>query len=83
MQIEAEISCSQWSTMGKKIWLSMHPRNFGFDKIVSQYVHPYIHPYHVSRCEMAPLLGRIQRHLLSECQKRVFADQCHITVSQA
>ena len=22
------------STIGKKIWLSMHPRNFGFDKIV-------------------------------------------------
>ena len=25
--------------MGKKKWLSMHPRNFGFDKIVHTYVH--------------------------------------------
>ena len=26
--------------MGKKIWLSMHPRNFGSDKIVPRYVRP-------------------------------------------
>ena len=26
--------------MGKKIWLSMHPRNFDSDKIVRTYLHP-------------------------------------------
>ena len=31
--------------MGKKIWLSMHPRNLGSDKIVRIYVRP---PLHVS-----------------------------------
>ena len=31
--------------MGKKIWLSMHPRNLGNDKIVRIYVRP---PLHVS-----------------------------------
>ena len=37
--------CTQLSTMGKKTWLSMHPRNFGSDKIVHMYVCP---PLHVS-----------------------------------
>lgn len=27
--------------MGKKIGLSMHPRNYGSDKIVRKYVHPF------------------------------------------
>ena len=31
---------AQRSTMGKKIRLSMHPRNFGPEKIVRTYVHP-------------------------------------------
>ena len=30
--IIAELSQVQQSTMGKKIWLSIHPRNFGSDK---------------------------------------------------
>ena len=30
------------STMGKKILLSMHPRNFGPDKIVRTYVQPEV-----------------------------------------
>ena len=30
------------NTMGKKIWLSMHPRNFGPDKIVYLYVRPFL-----------------------------------------
>lgn len=31
-------------TIGKKAWLSMHPRNFGSDKIVRllTYVHPFM-----------------------------------------
>ena len=34
--------------MGKKIWLSMHPINFGSDKIrpsVRRYVCKYAHPF--------------------------------------
>ena len=36
--------------MGKKIWLSMHPRNFGSEKIVcTTNVRPYVRPpRHVS-----------------------------------
>ena len=34
--------------MGKKIWLSMNPRNFGSRKITRTYVHPL----HVSRGEI-------------------------------
>ena len=26
------LSCAKLSTMGKKIWSSMHPRNFGSEK---------------------------------------------------
>jgi len=35
--------------MGKKIWLFMHPRNFGSDKIVRMYLRP---PLHVSWAEI-------------------------------
>ena len=28
--------------MSKKIWLSVHPRNIGSDKIVGAYVHPFM-----------------------------------------
>ena len=40
--------------MGKKIWLSMHPRNFGSEKIVcATNVRPYVRPPgHVSRGEV-------------------------------
>ena len=40
--------------MGKKIWLSMHPRNFGSEKIVcTTNVRPYVRPpSHVSRGEV-------------------------------
>ena len=40
--------------MGKKIWLSMHPRNFGSEKIVcTTNVRPYVRPPgHVSRGEV-------------------------------
>ena len=31
--------------MGNEIWLSMRPRNFGFDKIVRPYVRPPIRMY--------------------------------------
>ena len=31
------------STIGKKTWLSIHPRNFGSDKIVR--LHAYVHPF--------------------------------------
>ena len=37
-----------------KIWLSVHPRNFGSDKIVRTYVRS---PLYVSGCEMVHLLG--------------------------
>ena len=30
---------------GQKIWSSMHPRNYGCNKIVSPFVH---HPFHIS-----------------------------------
>ena len=37
---------AQPSTMGKKIWQSMHPRNFGAEKIVpTEYVRMYVHPF--------------------------------------
>ena len=35
------------STMDNKIWLSMHPRNFGSDKIVCTTYVPYVHTLHV------------------------------------
>ena len=40
--------------MGKKIWLSLHPRNFGSEKIVcTTNVRPYVRPpRHVSRGEV-------------------------------
>ena len=43
--------------MGKKIWLSMHPRNFGSVKIVcTTNVRPYVRPPgHVSRGEVLHL----------------------------
>ena len=48
--------------MGKKIWSSLRPRNFGSDKIVRSYVRP---PHHVSGSEMEHLLARSPRHILS------------------
>ena len=48
--------------MGKKMWLSMHSRNFGSDKIICMYV-PLL--LHVSRCEMAHLLAGSPRHIFS------------------
>ena len=36
------IKCAQQNTVGKKIWLSTHPRNFGSDKIISIYVCKYV-----------------------------------------
>ena len=62
LQIEAEISRVLWSTMGTKIWLSMHSRNVGSDKIVCTSIHLLLH---VSGCEMADLLTRSPRHILS------------------
>lgn len=38
----------------KKIWLTMHPRNFGINKIVLTSVRP---PYHVNGSEMSHLLA--------------------------
>ena len=35
------------STMDNKIWLSMHPRNFGSDKIVRTTYVPYVHTLYV------------------------------------
>ena len=35
--------------MGKKIWLSMHPRNFASEKIVGTYVRPFLLAYVKSR----------------------------------
>ena len=34
---------AQGSTMGKKIWLSMHPKNFGSEKIVHAHIHTSTH----------------------------------------
>ena len=45
---------AQRSTKGKKIWLSMDPRNLGSYKVVRPYVRP---PVHVSECEMSHLLA--------------------------
>ena len=47
------------STMGKKIWLSMHSRNFGSEKIASTYVSPLIH---LRGYEMSHLLAGSPRH---------------------
>ena len=46
--------------MGKKIWLSTHPRNFGSDRIVRQ--HP---PLHVGGCECftSLTLGRTRKFI--------------------
>jgi len=57
----AELSLAR-STMAKKIWLSMNPRNFVSDKIVRTYERP---PIHVRRCEMPYLLAGSFRHILS------------------
>ena len=48
--------------MGKKIWSSLLPGNFGSDKIVRSYVRP---PLHVSGSEMGHLLARSLRYILS------------------
>ena len=48
--------------MGKRIWLSMHSRKFGSDKIVRTYLRP---PFHVSGCEMAHSLARNPRNIPS------------------
>ena len=39
-RIIAELSREKRSNM-HKIWLSVHPRNFGSDKFVGRYVHPF------------------------------------------
>ena len=36
----ARARSAQRSTIGKKFWLSRHPRNFGSDKIVRTYIRP-------------------------------------------
>ena len=41
------VKLEQQSTVGDKIYLSMHPRNFGFNKTVCTYLCP---PLHVSGC---------------------------------
>ena len=49
----AELSRAQRSTMGEKIWLSMHSMNFGTEKIVRTSGRPYVRPpLHVSRGEI-------------------------------
>ena len=40
-RIIAELSREKRSNMGNKICLSVHPRNFGSDKFVRRYVHPF------------------------------------------
>ena len=55
--------------MGEKIWLSIHPRNFGSDKIVRPSVCPRLHDS-----------VRSPMYVLSTgCP----ADQCHMTLSRA
>ena len=34
-----------WPSMGKRIWLSIHPRNFGSDKIGRTYVLPFMYAW--------------------------------------
>ena len=78
--------------MDKKIWLSVHSRNFGSDNIVRTDVRP---PLHVSGCEMEHSLARNPRHILSVfnllldihvminwqvSKKNISADRCHIEV---
>ena len=58
-RISEALSGAQRSTIGEKIWLSMHPRNFGSDKIVRTYVHPFM-----LGCEMTNQLARSPRHIL-------------------
>ena len=43
----SRVKLEQQSTVGDKIYLSMHPGNFGSDKIVCTYLRP---PLHVSGC---------------------------------
>ena len=58
-RISEALSGAQRSTIGEKIWLSMHPRNFGSDKIVRTYVHPFM-----LGCEMTNQLARSPRLIL-------------------
>ena len=44
----------QRSTMGKKIWSTIHPGKFGYDVA---YERPSVHPLHVSRCQMSGYFG--------------------------
>ena len=52
--------------MGKKIWLSMHPRNFGFEEIVCT---TYVYPFHVSWGEILPLAATKVK--MSDSEKKV------------
>ena len=41
------LALTKRNTLNNKIWLSMHPRNFGSDKIVCTTYVPYVHILHV------------------------------------
>ena len=43
------VNSAQQSAMGKKIWLSMHPRIFGSNQIIHKYVYAYVTPSHKTR----------------------------------
>ena len=68
---------AQPSTMGKKICLSMHPRNRGSDDSSER---PYV--LHVSGCEISHLITRSPRHILfvfngirNPCYSQLTADK--------
>ena len=59
----------QRSTMSKKIWLSMHPRNFGSDKIV------------VEQTQSLPAftIASISRLVISPCHNETFSLSSSLT----
>ena len=69
---------AQRSTMGKKIRLSMHPRNFGSEKIVRTYLRTSTR----SCKRMLSVLPYIHQ-LTAVNYHRIPADQCHMTVWRA
>ena len=62
--------------MGKKIWLSMHPRNFDSDKIVRTYLHPGFIYARVKFCiSSTPRVSEVNRMVTptqQQQQSRIF-----------
>ena len=57
---------AEQSTLNNKIWLSMHPKNFGSDKIVCATYVPYVHTLHVHPINV----GKTEKELEQEIEEK-------------